>query len=214
MQENNSRSIADAETDANESAGSKPPAIFVAPNKTCDSDGREITRANPPNSDVRELAAEIRKCGLLLCGTDRYLSDEELAVVSSALASNPPQPQAGTVRIDHDGFEGNIIGNYTTREGKRGVVIQQLGTRVVHVYGEKWLTAAAPQPGAQAVAWPKVRISQKDFATQSDDWLRGFEAGVQAAENALNNLPMITKEQGMAMRTGQPTPNASPTITE
>lgn len=45
----------------------------------------------------------------------------------------------GHVEIAHDGFAGEIIGHYTTREGKRGVVVQQDGTRVVHVYGEKWL---------------------------------------------------------------------------
>lgn len=49
-------------------------------------------------------------------------------------------PPIGTiVRIEHDGFVGEVIGYYTTREGKRGVVLQQLGTRVVHVYGERWL---------------------------------------------------------------------------
>lgn len=41
--------------------------------------------------------------------------------------------------IEHDGFTGEIIGEYTTREGKEGVVMQQIGTRVVHVYGRKWL---------------------------------------------------------------------------
>lgn len=44
-----------------------------------------------------------------------------------------------THRIEHDGFEGNVIGYYVTREGKRGVVLQQTGTRVVHVYSEKWI---------------------------------------------------------------------------
>jgi len=51
----------------------------------------------------------------------------------------PPRP-SGHVSIAHDGFAGDIIGHYETREGKRGVVVQQDGTRVVHVYGEKWLT--------------------------------------------------------------------------
>ena len=37
------------------------------------------------------------------------------------------------VEIAHDGFAGDIIGHYVTREGKRGVVVQQDGTRVVHV---------------------------------------------------------------------------------
>lgn len=52
---------------------------------------------------------------------------------------------AGHVEIAHDGFAGDIIGHYVTREGKRGVVVQQDGTRVVHVYGEKWLTPAAEE---------------------------------------------------------------------
>jgi hypothetical protein len=56
--------------------------------------------------------------------------------------AHPVQPgwRQGHVEIAHDGFAGDIIGHYVTREGKRGVVVQQDGTRVVHVYGEKWLT--------------------------------------------------------------------------
>ncbi len=41
--------------------------------------------------------------------------------------------------IEHDAFVGVVIGNYRTHEGKRGAVLQQVGTRVVHVYGEKFL---------------------------------------------------------------------------
>lgn len=52
------------------------------------------------------------------------------------------------VRIEHDGFEGDVIGSYVTREGKRGAVVQQTGTRVVHVYGEKWLGDYRPTPAA------------------------------------------------------------------
>jgi hypothetical protein len=48
--------------------------------------------------------------------------------------------QGKTVSIEHDVFTGSVIGSYVTHEGKRGVVVQQDGTRVVHVYGEKWLT--------------------------------------------------------------------------
>lgn len=44
--------------------------------------------------------------------------------------------------IEHDGFAGTVIGSYTTKEGKEGVVMQQDGTRVVHVYGKKWIKAA------------------------------------------------------------------------
>ena len=42
-------------------------------------------------------------------------------------------------RVAHDDFEGVEIGQYTTLEGKEGVVLQQTGTRVVHVYARKWL---------------------------------------------------------------------------
>lgn len=65
-----------------------------------------------------------------------------LIVEYLALAASPAAPAerpAGHVEIAHDGFSGDIIGHYETREGKRGVVVQQDGTRVVHVYGEKWL---------------------------------------------------------------------------
>jgi hypothetical protein len=33
-----------------------------------------------------------------------------------------------------DGFVGNMIGTYSTREGEAGAVLQQIGTKVVHVY--------------------------------------------------------------------------------
>lgn len=45
-------------------------------------------------------------------------------------------------KIDHDGFVGVEIGSYKTLEGKEGVVLQQEGTRVVHVYGRKFLKPA------------------------------------------------------------------------
>lgn len=44
--------------------------------------------------------------------------------------------------IEHDGFTGTKIGYYVTLEGKHGAVLQQDGSRVVHVYGEKWLKPA------------------------------------------------------------------------
>lgn len=36
--------------------------------------------------------------------------------------------------VEYDGFVGVIIGEYITLEGKEGVVLQQVGTKVVHVY--------------------------------------------------------------------------------
>lgn len=56
------------------------------------------------------------------------------------LARNETQRSgAKQVLIEHDGFHGDVIGFYTTREGKRGIVLQQIGTKVVHVYGERWV---------------------------------------------------------------------------
>lgn len=46
--------------------------------------------------------------------------------------------------IEFDDFVGTVIGSYTTLEGKEGVVMQQDGTRVVHVYGRKHLKPAQP----------------------------------------------------------------------
>lgn len=42
-----------------------------------------------------------------------------------------------TYKVEYDGMLGNIIGRYTTREGKKGVVLQQVGTKIVHVYNEQ-----------------------------------------------------------------------------
>lgn len=42
--------------------------------------------------------------------------------------------------IGHDGFVGTVRGYYIRRDGKRGVVLQQDETNIVHVYGERWLT--------------------------------------------------------------------------
>jgi hypothetical protein len=37
-------------------------------------------------------------------------------------------------KAKHDGFIGVLVGTYTTLQGMEGVVLQQMGTRVVHVY--------------------------------------------------------------------------------
>lgn len=43
-------------------------------------------------------------------------------------------------RIEHDGFQGTVIGHYERLDGEQGVVMQQDGCNVVHVYRKKWLT--------------------------------------------------------------------------
>lgn len=54
-------------------------------------------------------------------------------VMAAALAS-VARATTAVYRVEHDGFEGTEIGSYVTREGKEGVVLQQIGTKVVHVY--------------------------------------------------------------------------------
>lgn len=53
-----------------------------------------------------------------------------------ALASR--YPHGTSLTVAHDGFAGTVIGYYVTREGRPGLVLQQHGTRVVHVYSLKW----------------------------------------------------------------------------
>jgi hypothetical protein len=49
-------------------------------------------------------------------------------------------------RNDSDGFVGNVIGLYTTLEGVRGLVLQQIGTRVVHTYQVGAVSPVGPEP--------------------------------------------------------------------
>lgn len=42
--------------------------------------------------------------------------------------------------IKHDGFIGTCIGHYQRRDSEEGVVLQQDGTNVVHVYRRQWIT--------------------------------------------------------------------------
>lgn len=40
-------------------------------------------------------------------------------------------------KVEYDGMIGTIVGHYTTREGRKGVVLQQQGTKIIHVYNEQ-----------------------------------------------------------------------------
>jgi hypothetical protein len=97
-------------------------------------DEREL---DPPPD--REYAVNItwqmeRDLTKAVCIIENRIRDESTLAVSSS-----PSAFGEVARIEHDVFEGTIQGYYITREGKRGVVLQQIGTRVVHVYGERWL---------------------------------------------------------------------------
>lgn len=51
-------------------------------------------------------------------------------------------------RVEFDGFTGTVIGSYRRLDGEEGVVMQQDGCNVVHVYRRKWLT---PVEGTSAL---------------------------------------------------------------
>lgn len=67
------------------------------------------------------------------------------AIDPAAWAAEANAAEIGTrYAIEHDGFVGDVRGHYTRRDGYRGVVLQQDGTNVVHVYGRKWLKPLTP----------------------------------------------------------------------
>lgn len=82
-------------------------------------------------------------------------------LIDAALAEQGEAPQR--YRIEHDGFVGTKIGEYRRRDGKRGVVLQQDGTNIVHVYGEKWLVPVegeVAQPAADG--WRDIKTAPRD----------------------------------------------------
>ena len=115
-------------------------------------------RAEPSPKDAEligrlaEMLRKSRKTIANICSSAGVLIDDSKFVVeiegalrdaASRLSSLSAQGEKGQVyKIDYDGFEGTEIGSYVTREGKPGVVLQQVGTKVVHVYGRNRLPAA------------------------------------------------------------------------
>lgn len=91
----------------------------------------------PDSLDLVSEITEPTPSELVRSGSPNVVGDDFFAMSTKA-----HQLMGKPYRIEHDGFEGDVIGSYVTREGKRGVVLQQHGTRVVHVYGEKWLKNA------------------------------------------------------------------------
>jgi len=90
----------------------------------------EIATLNRSRDQLQEMARSV-------------LAGLQSTAITAEPQAVPCEPAGETFAIEHDGFVGTVQGSYVTREGKPGVVLQQLGTRVVHVYGEKWLTPAS-----------------------------------------------------------------------
>lgn len=104
--------------------------------------------------DDYRKALEAGRAALTAPGATTKSDVEALAATTAerpGTVTSEPEPStsdpSSTYTIAHDGFTGTVQGHYVTREGKQGVVLQQVGTRVVHVYGRKWLdgdTASDP----------------------------------------------------------------------
>ena len=88
----------------------------------------------------------------------RCVNCKDVSFFPERLSASMAGPEGKPLRVSvsYDGFTGDVIGSYTTREGKQGVVVQQDGTRVVHVYGRSRVEAApAPAlPEAEPAASP------------------------------------------------------------
>ena len=117
------------------------------------------------DAEVEAIARAVRRRQFERTGRARVLDeslpltenelDDARAALAAAYAARPVQEPARH-HIEHDGFTGTVIGRYTRLDGKRVVVLQQDGTNVVHVYGEKWLTPAAPpadRPRQEPTGW-------------------------------------------------------------
>lgn len=77
------------------------------------------------------------KMHLISCGakfSDDWIRDIEESLNLYTLQSDLNNKE---YTVEYDGMIGNIIGHYTTREGRKGVVLQQVGTKIVHVYNEQ-----------------------------------------------------------------------------
>lgn len=82
-----------------------------------------------PYAQLSEQAKELDR------GTVRTV----YAAIELIAASEVPQ----RYRVEFDGFVGTVIGSYKRLDGEEGVVMQQDGCKVVHVYRRKWLMPVA-----------------------------------------------------------------------
>lgn len=105
---------------------------------------------DPPAPDVAALIERLETdIGFLsikkASGLDTIAADIREAITALRAKGGEGDRPTGRVSVEYDGFSGDIIGHYVTREGKNGVVVQQDGTRVVHVYGENRTLPTPPK---------------------------------------------------------------------
>jgi len=66
-----------------------------------------------------------------------YHEDFLIALRTSSEIQKPSFKYGTEIFVEEDLFRGNVIGYYMTREGKKGIVLQQENTLVIHTYGAK-----------------------------------------------------------------------------
>lgn len=124
----------------------------------------DLIEAIDSEIDWRSLSAAFRT--RMHKGKEAYAAAYSAEVKAAfEAAKGEAQPVAwplGThVHIDHDGFHGRVIGHYQRDDGYHGVVLQQDGTKVVHVYGLRHLHLSGTNPSptraenaqVEPVAW-------------------------------------------------------------
>lgn len=95
------------------------------------------------NNEYRWSKVRCRKCKAHTAPRNKI--DEAIAAWNTrAQPSEPIDWERNALmgqkfHIEHDGFVGTVIGEYKRLDGYEGVVMQQDGTKIVHVYGKKWL---------------------------------------------------------------------------
>jgi hypothetical protein len=92
---------------------------------------------------MEELAAGEWDDDLIAHDTEKLVVFVLTELESQMVASAPSNPNQ-VYRVEYDGFVGTEQGSYVTREGKAGVVLQQVGTKVVHVYGRNRIEREQP----------------------------------------------------------------------
>lgn len=136
---------------------------------------------------VRRLnvaADGIEKCDLGRASLRRGY-ENILREAASALLSTHQPPCGERFSIEHDGFVGSVIGHYQRLDGKRGVVLQQDGTNIVHVYGEKWLKPAADETSQRGGERDSEDGCPYDWRKRDlrQAWREGYAAGKRLAKS-------------------------------
>lgn len=92
----------------------------------------------------------------------QFLRHDHIRTIRAALEGVPVDLGA-RYHVEFDGFTGTVIGSYKRLDGEEGVVMQQDGCKVVHVYRRKWLTAA-PKNWLEA----QLEEARKDYENWPD----------------------------------------------